>query len=66
MALFHPNIACGSKSWTSHVIVSTKYCLWKQVMNRSWHRFNPNTVVKAIHAPFMAPFQRQIAFESKP
>lgn len=27
---------------------------------------NPCTVVKAIHAPFMAPFQRQIAFESKP
>ncbi|MFC5629079.1 hypothetical protein ACFPTR_09355 [Aliibacillus thermotolerans] len=32
--------------------------LWKQAMNGSWHRFDPNTIVKAIHARCMAPIQR--------
>ncbi|MDA3129571.1 hypothetical protein ACFPTR_10560 [Aliibacillus thermotolerans] len=37
----------------AHNIVSFKNSLWKQAMNGSWHRFNPNTIVKAIHARCM-------------
>ncbi|MDA3129856.1 hypothetical protein ACFPTR_11765 [Aliibacillus thermotolerans] len=58
MPSFHQSIACGSKPWIAHATVSFKNSLWKQAMNGSWHRFNPNTIVKAIHARCMAPFQR--------
>ncbi|MDA3129004.1 hypothetical protein ACFPTR_07335 [Aliibacillus thermotolerans] len=49
MPSFHIKIANGSKSWIAHATVSFKNSLWKQAMNGSWHRFNPNTIVKAIH-----------------
>ncbi|MDA3130026.1 hypothetical protein ACFPTR_01895 [Aliibacillus thermotolerans] len=58
MPSFHIKIANGSEPWIAHATVSFKNSLWKQAMNGSWHRFDPNTIVKAIHARCMAPFQR--------
>ncbi|MDA3129646.1 hypothetical protein ACFPTR_12450 [Aliibacillus thermotolerans] len=58
ITLFHSKMSDESKSWIAHATVSFKNSLWKQAMNGSWHRFNPNTIVKAIHARCMAPFQR--------
>ncbi|MDA3128564.1 hypothetical protein ACFPTR_07555 [Aliibacillus thermotolerans] len=58
ITLFHSKTSDESKSWIAHATVSFKNSLWKQAMNGSWHRFYPNTLVKAIHTRCMAPFQR--------